>query len=277
MIQAPPGGGSRLKGVARRMIWRAMSASGALGLARAHRTRRGRGSVAVLCFHRVSPDVPEDAITISPARFRDICATLRAHYDVIAAAECVRRLREGVPMTGREAVVTFDDGYADNFEYAAPILREAGLPGTFFLTAGYVGTNQRFPWDVEKNIAGPLMTWAQASQMKEMGFEIGCHTWSHPDLGVTPVVEAGRELHRARALIEDRIGSAVTHFAYPFGGRANITPEWVEAVKAEGFSSLFCAYGGLATSRDHAFWIPRLNASHQRTIADLRIDMDEPW
>jgi peptidoglycan/xylan/chitin deacetylase (PgdA/CDA1 family) len=156
------------------------------------------------------------------------------------------------------------------------MLAERGLPACFYLTAGYLGTARQFPWDVERGVTTRMMSWAQAREMAGLGFEIGCHTWSHPDLGSEPIASAPRELGDARARLEDELGVAVEHFAYPFGGKANISAEWIDAVRATGLTSNACCHGGVVRAGDDPYWIPRQGA-HQRTLTELRIELDDAW
>jgi peptidoglycan/xylan/chitin deacetylase (PgdA/CDA1 family) len=213
---------------------------------------------------------------MSPSLFGDIARMLRARYTVISLAEMVARVGEGRPFTGREVVITFDDGYLDNYEFAAPVLSDLRLPATFYLTAGFIGTDRQFPWDTAKGRTTVMINWNHAREMHALGFEIGCHTWSHPDLGKEPITSAPRELRDARSRIEDELGAPVHHFAYPFGGPENIRPEWVQAIRAEGFASNVHCHGGQVRPGDDPFWIAR-EGCHQRTTTDVRIITDDPW
>lgn len=266
-----------MKQIARRATYHVLRLAGQLERTRIQRVRSGAGWAAALVFHRLSEVLPEDGLTIRPARFASILRMLRREYRVISHGALVERLRGRVPFTGREAVVTFDDGYLDNFELAAPLLREYDIPACFFLTAGYVGTSRSFWWDEARGVASQLMTWSHARQLAEQGFEVGCHTWSHPDLGREPITSWRRELVDARSLIEDRIGRAVEHFAYPYGGPGHIRPEWLDAVREAGFRSNSSADNRLVSGTTYPYLIPRLGASPQRSLAELRIDMDAAW
>jgi peptidoglycan/xylan/chitin deacetylase (PgdA/CDA1 family) len=266
-----------LKDLSRIAAYHLRNASGAIRRRRDRRIAVGEGWASVIVFHRVTDDVREDGITIAPWRFRAVLQVLKNHYHVISASHLLERMRGGPALTGREVVITFDDGYLDNYEIAAPLLDEFNFPAVFFLTAGYIGGQKRFPWDEAKGIPGPLMSWEQAREMAASNFEIGCHTRTHPDLGKESIASARSELIDLRPFMEDKLGAPVRHFAYPFGGRGNITPEWIAAAKQAGFSSLFTGFGGLATAKDDMFWIPRLGASHQRSTTELRIDLDDAW
>jgi peptidoglycan/xylan/chitin deacetylase (PgdA/CDA1 family) len=72
---------------------------------------------------------------------------LHRRYRPLTLEEAVRRLRAGEDFAPDEALLTFDDGYRDNFTYAFPVLRGLGLPATIFVTTGYVGSERYFWWD----------------------------------------------------------------------------------------------------------------------------------
>lgn len=265
------------KQFARRSVYQLLRHSGVLEAKRLVRVRSGRGWASILVFHGVSDDLPEDGVTITARRFGSILRMLKRSYSVLSLTQFVEHLERKTEFTGREVVITFDDGYLNNYESAVPLLLEHDLPACFFLTAGYVGTDKEFWWDRDKGVKSPMMSWAQARELSELGFEIGCHTWSHPDLGQEPVESADQELYRARAMIEEQVGARVEHFAYPYGGQHNIRPEWIQAIQDAGFRSNSSAYNGHATAETDRFLIPRIGAAPQRHLAELRIDIDDAW
>jgi len=107
--------------------------------------RRGAPGV-VLMYHRVASDLVDPwRLCVSPANFV-------AQLEVLAARFRVVTLRELVAMRGSDGArpsvaITFDDGYADNLHAAAPLLVRLGLPATFFLTSGTLGSDREFWWD----------------------------------------------------------------------------------------------------------------------------------
>ncbi len=100
-------------------------------------------STLILCFHRVAD--PESGgrskLAIGEDDFEFVLDTVGRKYEFVSPADGVK------PSKARRAVVTFDDGYADNLHTAAPILEERGIPATFFLTTGFLGTNLLYPAD----------------------------------------------------------------------------------------------------------------------------------
>jgi peptidoglycan/xylan/chitin deacetylase (PgdA/CDA1 family) len=101
--------------------------------------------------------------------------------------------------------ITFDDGCETDLIAAAPVLQELGFRATFYLTAGFLGT------------PGYLST-TQVRQLDSLGFEIGCHSMTHPYLSDLSDAELGREIVDAKLHIEQILGHAIEHFSCP-GGR----------------------------------------------------------
>jgi peptidoglycan/xylan/chitin deacetylase (PgdA/CDA1 family) len=102
-------------------------------------------------YHRVLPDAsfnPAGTIVTVEALRRQL-ETIRRTYPVIALSEAVRQCRQGVARARVQVVLTFDDGYLDNYELAFPLLRGLGLPAAFFVVTDAIGTDGPvWDWDV---------------------------------------------------------------------------------------------------------------------------------
>jgi len=97
--------------------------------------------VVILIYHRVTAlQSDPEMIAVTPGNFRRHMEYLKQHWPIL-------RLEEEWPdMRERAVVVTFDDGYADNVLEALPILEEVGVPATFFVSTGHIGTGKEFWW-----------------------------------------------------------------------------------------------------------------------------------
>src|SRR6185437_5181619 len=144
--------------------------------------RSFRSKMDIVAFHRVNDEMKEDGVTCSSARFQEFCEFFKEHFRVVPASQQVAGCRDYCDMGGTLSI-TFDDGYQDNFEVAAPILRKLGLPATFFITTGFIGTDFVPPWDSHLTPRRPWMTWDQVRSLRDQGFDIGAHTDSHIDMG----------------------------------------------------------------------------------------------
>ncbi|MDR6840303.1 polysaccharide deacetylase family protein [Pseudoxanthomonas sacheonensis] len=122
-------------------------ASGLLGLY--HRLRNA-GSLTVVMFHRtLSPQDPrwrtcDPDYTLSVAHLSESLAFFKRHYNVVSLQQVVEARRSGAALPPHALLITFDDGWSDNADYALPELQRAGLPGLMFVVADAVGTQQPF-------------------------------------------------------------------------------------------------------------------------------------
>lgn len=100
---------------------------------------RAAARLSILIFHRVLPQ-PDDIFPdeMHAARFEQVCAWLKAWFNVLPLDVAVQCMKTGV-LPSRACCITFDDGYADNLEIATPILKKHGLSATFFIATGFLG------------------------------------------------------------------------------------------------------------------------------------------
>lgn len=129
---------------------------------------------------------------------------------------------ETLAFTGQPTVaLTFDDGYASDWVAAAEVLYEIGFGATFYVTTSLIGT----PGYVSR---------ADVRALCRSGFEIGCHTATHPMLTQIPLSKLAPEIAGAKAWLADLLGRPVRHFACP-GGRYD--QHVIDAVKDAGYET----------------------------------------
>jgi peptidoglycan/xylan/chitin deacetylase (PgdA/CDA1 family) len=175
--------------------------------------------VVVLCYHSVHPT--NSFASATPDQFERHLAWLRQHCWLIRFTRVFEEARCPDPV--RPAVaLTFDDGYADNYEYAFPLLHQYSAPATFFVTAGFLegdpAVAERFQ-TFRPSEPGPIhpLEWSQVQEMRRAGMEFGAHTYSHPNLARLDLAAVEVELRRSREILEDRLGEPIRLMAYPFG------------------------------------------------------------
>ncbi len=165
---------------------------------------RRPGDVVILIYHRVGVEAREIGLP-SPV--------FEAHLSYLSGREKVVSLADAVD--GRSdggVVVTFDDGNRDFHEQALPLLVRYGIPAVLYLTTGYPEGDR-----VPTLPAGEGLTWTQLEEAVATGLvTVGSHTHSHISLLGAPEREAEDEMLKSKELIEDRLGVACRHFAYPF-------------------------------------------------------------
>jgi peptidoglycan/xylan/chitin deacetylase (PgdA/CDA1 family) len=162
----------------------------------------------VLMYHRVDVTAPNDYVsqmlTVSPAQF---AAELQYLHDkglqTIGITELEHDMHAHRPLD-HEVLLTFDDGYSDQYRYAFPLLRRYGDVATFFVNVGTIGTARH-------------LSWGEVETMARAGMSIGCHGVTHVDLSTLGASEQSYQIDRCVETLSAHLHSNVLAYAYPSG------------------------------------------------------------
>ncbi len=218
-----------------------------------------REPVRVLFYHRVADAHPNDW-TMSTKAFATQIRWLRRRFDLVSLTEAQARIA-----TGRNrwptACITFDDGYAENCQFAVPLLLRQGIPFTYFVSTDFVVRGKPFPHDVEAGCPLPVNAPEEICALAATGVEIGAHTRSHADLG-EPLARDRLidEIAGSKRELEQITGRAVHHFAFPYGQHDNLSPAAFRVAYEAGFATACSAYGGYNFPGDDPFHVRRFHA-----------------
>ena len=106
-----------------------------------------RGEVIILMYHRVADEVCDPwGLCVTPRHFDEQLQVLRNGFRILSLRQLVTSLSQG-KVPSQAVTITFDDGYADNFHAAKPLLERHNAPATFFLVSNHVGSQLEFWWD----------------------------------------------------------------------------------------------------------------------------------
>ena len=114
----------------------------------------GNGCLRILAYHRVWDEPPEtfafdeELISANSEDFHRQMSWIKKHFEILSFADLHACAQQNRPWPRRALLVTFDDGYADNYTHAFPILKELNLPATIFLSTGYIDKPRLFWWDL---------------------------------------------------------------------------------------------------------------------------------
>lgn len=161
----------------------------------------------VLCYHNIT--VPgthkNDLLHVDRAQFEQQLRTLAdSGYHTISPDAAITLLKEGRPIPPRTCIITFDDSHAEHATVAAPLLQHFGLRGVFFVMTVTLNKPR-------------YLTKDQIKTMADQGHVIASHTWDHPHLKLTGVMDWQKQLVGPRQQLEKITGRPVWYFAYPFG------------------------------------------------------------
>ncbi len=210
----------------------------------------------ILMYHHVG-EVPEDAtplrrdLTVTAAQLAEQIGWLRENgYTAVTLAQVAAALLDGADLPEKPVVLTFDDGYADAYEVAAPVLAEGGMVGTFFLISGCMEQ------------AGYL-SWAQAAELTRMGMEIGNHSATHPDLTALDRAAQRDEIEGAAAAIEAALGTRPQVFCYPLGRYSTTT---VSLLQETGHRVAVTTRDGTVQYGRYPYALRRVRVRHSTTL-----------
>jgi peptidoglycan/xylan/chitin deacetylase (PgdA/CDA1 family) len=175
--------------------------------------------VPILVYHSVMPHHPgqtaeqrvlsvDDSVFVTQMRY-----LVDGGYRVVSFGALVDALEGRDTLPNRAVVITFDDGWANQYRHAFPILRRFGLTATFFVFTTPIGKDSK------------LMTWEELRELQDAGMTIGSHTRTHPSL---PDYHAAlhNEVAMSREDIKEHLGRAPDFFAYPFGAWDSLSAAW---------------------------------------------------
>jgi peptidoglycan/xylan/chitin deacetylase (PgdA/CDA1 family) len=167
--------------------------------------------VPILVYHRIRQAVwfrsrAERRLTVTPEIFDDQMKYLRDNgYRVITLANLVDHLTNSSQLPEKPVIISFDDGWEDQFVYALPRLEEYHYSATFFVVTNFVGSSG-------------FVSWPQLRKLLDAGMEIGSHTRSHPRLDkINDTDRLWDQISTSKQILESQLGATVDEFAYPFG------------------------------------------------------------
>lgn len=190
--------------------------------------------IPILMYHYIrdytnSNDQLGINLSVSPTTFEQQLEVIKqAGYTPIT----FRDLTADLP--AKPIILTFDDGYADAYTAALPILKETHTTGVFYIVSGFLNKDQ-------------YLTDAQVKELDAAGMEIGAHTVDHHDLSAMNAAAQQRELQESKTTLEQLLGKAVTAFCYPAGKYNDTT---VQLAKTIGYTTATTTKPGIATGGD---------------------------
>jgi peptidoglycan/xylan/chitin deacetylase (PgdA/CDA1 family) len=164
-------------------------------------------------------------------------------YTTITPDQLMENMKYGKPLPEKPIMITFDDGYLDNYKTAYPILKKYGQKAVFFLITANIGTDHRF------------MNWQQAKEMSDNGMIMQSHTVNHVNLTKLSTEAARQELADSKRIIEEELGKPVRYLAYPEGSVNKATSRLAKDV---GYRGAFSVRFGEASADSNLFAIERI-------------------
>ena len=221
----------------------------------------------ILAYHRVDQGARGRAarFQVDPHTFESHLAFLRERgFYSVTIEEWEDAVRGRAVLRGKPILITFDDGYADVFETAAPLLARYGFSAAVFLVTDLVGGTSR--WDRHLGSEVPLLDWDQIRELERRGVRFGSHTARHVPLGALAAEEVAREVSDSAAALAARLDGRPAGFAYPYGDADDVVRF---LVGRGGFRFGFTTRSEPATGYHHRLDLPRIEVLGWDGAGDL--------
>jgi len=176
--------------------------------------------VPIMMYHRVLSEEGGELKDVSVSNFDRQMTFLKKHnYNVISLEELVDAITNQKALPHNSVVITFDDGFADNYYHAFPILKRYGFPATIFIIPEIVGK-------------GDFLTWDQIKEMEKYGIMAQSHGLNGTYMLDISEADQEKEIKRSKKVIEAKLNHQISFFCYPMGG---FTPRVQEFVREAGY------------------------------------------
>ena len=160
-------------------------------------------SITALNYHKI--DNMNISLSVLPEDFdRQIAYLKEQGYNSINTDQLYDYMTNGTPLPENPILITFDDGYEDNYQYAYPILKKYGFTGTIFIITDLVGKPN-------------YLTWEQLKEMKANGMNFQSHTVSHKSMTELGEAQLREELVNSKKILDEQLSQDTKFMAYPTG------------------------------------------------------------
>lgn len=200
--------------------------------------------IPALMYHSIST-IPGNPLGVPVKQFREEMEWLRRqNYHSVSLEEFYRALVSKSQIPDKPVLITFDDGYEDNYTEAWPILKQNGFRAAFFIITDSVGPG--------------MMTWPQLNELVRQGNSIGSHTVHHLDLATLSYKQQESELLTSKEALESHLGIRIEALCFP-SGRYNDTT--LKLMPKAGYLLGFTTKPGRVHWKDDVLTLKRLRIS----------------
>ncbi|MFH1380232.1 MAG: polysaccharide deacetylase family protein [bacterium] len=229
------------------------------------------GGVPILMYHKIG-DPPENSslkkLWVSKNKFiKQLAYLKKRNYKTITFEE----IAQGKICDASTVIITFDDGYRNNYEIAAPLLKEFGYTGVFFVAVEALGKDN-FWHNPAAEARIPMMNTGALLHMIADGHEIGSHTLTHPNLERVGDTTLYEEIVLSKKKLSELVKKQIVSFAYPYGKGA-YTDRVQAVMKNSGYSYACSIKQGKADLGASPYQLKRLLIRGDDTMFDFHLNL----
>jgi peptidoglycan/xylan/chitin deacetylase (PgdA/CDA1 family) len=211
-----------------------------------YNSKTNKKRLTILTYHSINDEINPDE-TVTPEEFEKQLQYIKENYKVISLEDAVEYLQTDIKKISDSIVITFDDGYSDNYHNAYPLLKKHNFPATIFLIS-----------DLINDKGGKYLSQSQIHEMMDNNISFGSHTISHRILTGLRNDEIIGEIRDSKDILESQLGNKINSFAYPVGTRADFDDETAEIVKEYKYTCACSNVYGMNDENSDIFALKRI-------------------
>lgn len=192
--------------------------------------------IPILVYHKITiiPKLQDTfRLSVPPNSFQKQMEYIAKKKRCLRLHDYVARLRKGRKIFGNSVIITFDDGYLDNYFNAFPVLKNYNLTATFFVPTRLVGLTNR--WDEKRGeTQARLLSWDEIVEMSTSGMSFGSHGCTHTRLTTCTDDMLAEEFRESKSTLESKLHRPIDLFSYPYGAVDSRTSNFA---KSFGYSA----------------------------------------
>lgn len=228
-------------------------------------------SFPILNYHSVNHVPHPEGAQICPENFRSQIEYLVNYFDVVDYDHAVKNLIRSENNVENIAVVTFDDGYVDNFEQAYRILSDLKCPAIIFLATKFIEKGIKL---VNDRRFGSL-EWSQIIEMHNSGLvTFGTHSHSHEIMSSLNDDQLREEIKLSKCILEDKLGVSIKHFAYPNGQLNDFDDRSISLLESSGYVSACSTVWGTRHSPRDIYKLKRVRIDNSDSMKEFILKLD---
>ena len=246
-----------------------------------NRPPRTAARFPILMYHGINAELgsrhPYFETSTSPAAFRlQMTALAKNCYETLNLTAGIAALSCDGGTARKLVGITFDDGYADFYDTALPILVELGFKATVFIVTHFTGRERKI------KDGKHYMTWREVRELPLHGVCIGSHTVTHGKLSTMTPAQVDNELRESKEVIEDKLGAPVESFAYPYAfptQNRSFVQFLRERLQIRGYRNGVSTTIGTAKAGTDRYFLPRLpvNTFDDQAFLRAKIEGGYEW
>ena len=217
-------------------------------------------------YHRIA-DIPGDRNALPLEKFCQQVKYLSDNgFHTVTMQMVYDFYAYGKKLPPKPILLTFDDGYVDNFTEALPILKKKNMTATVFPIANWIGKENK--WENFNKKLTTTMDWDQLKKWQAAGMEVASHTVDHPLLAYCFAEQTMRELEESKTILEKTLSCPIDFLCYPYGSFNNQTKLVAEKT---GYKAAFAIFEDVPLWNIDVFALPRIPIPAHQSLSEFKL------